>query len=333
MLSRVAENLYWLGRYLERVENIARMARVEHDVMLESGQEIWHSLVSTTASNQLFWDTIIESPELTHSEFLIHSMQNPASLRSTLVRARELARGLREHISREVWEEINALYLFLALRKEYIANDIHEFCTETQRRTQTILGLYDNTVLRDEGREWFRCGMYLERADMTSRIIDAKYHILLPGEDAVGGAFDRFQWMAVLRSASAREAYRRMGNNEVDGVQVAQLLIFSQEFPRSLAFCVQALQRHCQLATAQTPNRRRAAAERGIALLHLDLGATDMDQLIDEGLHEFLDGFQQRLIEIDRAITDNVFRAEPDAGPAQRQSQRTLEPSAKIDQG
>lgn len=333
MLSRVAENLYWLGRYLERVENIARMARVEHDVMLESGQEIWHSLVSTTASNQLFWDTLIETPELTHSEFLIYSMQNPASLRSTLVRARELARGLREHISREVWEEINALYLFLALRKEYIANDIHEFCTETQRRTQTILGLYDNTVLRDEGREWFRCGMYLERADMTSRIIDAKYHILLPGEDAVGGAFDRFQWMAVLRSASAREAYRRMGNNEVDGIQVAQLLIFSQEFPRSLAFCVQALQRHCQLATFQTPNRRRAAAQRGIALLHLDLGATDMDQLIDDGLHEFLDDFQQRLSEIDRAITDNVFRAEPDAGQAQRQSQRALEPNAKIDQG
>lgn len=332
MLSRVAENLYWLGRYLERVENIARMARVEHDVMLESGQEIWHSLVSTTASNQLFWDTLIESPELTHSEFLIYSMQNPASLRSTLVRARELARGLREHISREVWEEINALYLFLALRKEYIANDIHEFCTETQRRTQTILGLYDNTVLRDEGREWFRCGMYLERADMTSRIIDAKYHILLSGEDAVGGPFDRFQWMAVLRSASAREAYRRMGNSEVDGVRVAQLLIFSQEFPRSLAFCVQALQRHCQLASAQTPKRRRAAAERGIALLHLDIGATDMDQLIDDGLHEFLDSFQQRLIEIDCAITDDIFRAEPRAGQSQRQSQRAIQPKTEIDQ-
>ena len=321
MLSRVAENLYWLGRYLERAENIARMARVEHEVSLESGQEIWHSLVSTTASNQLFWDTLIESPELSHSEFLIYSMQNPASLRSTLLRARELARGLREHISREVWEEINGLYLFLGLRKQYTANDIHDFCTETQRRTQTILGLYDNTVLRDEGREWFRCGMYLERADMTSRIVDAKYHILLPRGDAVGGAFDRFQWVAVLRSASAREAYRRMGNSEVDGVNVAQLLIFSQEFPRSLAFCVQALQRHCQLATAQTPKRRRAAAERGIALLHLDVGAMDMEQLLDDGLHEFIDAFQQRLIEIDRAITDDIFRAEPSGGQTQHQAQ------------
>jgi uncharacterized alpha-E superfamily protein len=321
MLSRVAENLYWLGRYLERVENIARMARVEHEVSLESGQEIWHSLVSTTASNQLFWDTLVESPDLTHSEFLIYSMHNPASLRSTLVRARELARGLREHISREVWEEINALYLYLALRKQYTANDIHEFCGETQRRTQTILGLYDNTVLRDEGREWFRCGMYLERADMTSRIIDAKYHILLPRGASVGGPYDRFHWMAVLRSASAREAYRRMGNSEVDGIRVVQLLIFSQEFPRSLAFCVQALQRHYQQGAAQTPKRRRAAAERGIALLHLDVGAMDMEQLIDDGLHEFLDGFQQRLIEIDRAITDHIFRAEPNAGQTQRQAQ------------
>ena len=331
MLSRVAENLYWLGRYLERAENIARMARVEHEVSLESGQEIWHSLVSTTASNQLFWDTLVDSPDLTHSEFLIYSMNNPASLRSTLVRARELARGLREHISREVWEEVNALYLFLALRKEYAARDIHDFCTETQRRTQTILGLYDNTVLRDEGREWFRCGMYLERADMTSRIIDAKYHILLPGDDSVGGPFDRFQWMAVLRSASAREAYRRMGANEVDGVQVAQLLIFSQEFPRSLAFCVQALLRHYQQGAAETPKRRRASAERGIALLHLDLGAMDMEHLISSGLHEFLDQFQQRLNEIDRAITEDIFQAEPVVSLAQSQLPGQSQRSATVE--
>ena len=331
MLSRVAENLYWLGRYLERAENIARMARVEHEVLLESGQEIWHSLVSTTASNQLFWDTLIDSPELTHSEFLIYSMDNPASLRSTIVRARELARGLREHISREVWEEINALYLYLALRKQYIASDIHEFCSETQRRTQTILGLYDNTVLRDEGREWFRCGMYLERADMTSRIIDAKYHILLPGDASVGGPFDRFQWMAVLRSASAREAYRRMGHSEVDGIQVAQLLIFSQEFPRSLAFCILALQRHFQQATAETSKRRRASAERGITLLQLDIGVKDMEQLIDDGLHEFLDSFQKRLIDIDQAVNDDIFRAEPHAGQTQRQSQGQSLGAMKID--
>ena len=310
MLSRVAENLYWLGRYLERTENIARMAHVEHEVSLEGGQEVWHSLVSTTASNELYWEALLESPDLTHSEFLLSSTLNPGSLRSTLVRARELARGLREHISREVWEELNALYLFLS-RRRFGPNEIHELCTETQRRTQTILGLYDNTVLRDEGREWFRCGMYLERADMTSRIIDAKYHILLPRGDSIGGPFDRFQWVAVLRSASAREAYRRLGYSEVDGMLVAQLLIFSVEFPRSLAFSVQALARHYQQATAEAPKRRRAAAERGIALLNLDLGAADIEEVVDDGLHEFLDEFQARLIEVDRAITEDIFRAEP----------------------
>lgn len=317
MLSRVAENLYWLGRYLERTENIARMAHVEHEVSLEGGQEIWHSLVSTTASNELFWEALVESPELTHSEFLLFSGLNPGSLRSTFGHARELARGLREHISREVWMEINALYLFLGDRKQYLASDLHDLCTETLRRTQTILGLYDNTVLRDEGREWFRCGMYLERADMTSRIVDAKYHILLPRGDQVGGPFDRFQWVAVLRSASAQEAYRLLGHSEVDGVQVADLLLFSREFPRSLAFCVQALERHYQQATAQTPKRRRAAGERGIALLNLDLGALDMDQVLEEGLHEFIDRFQGRLIEVDRSITEDIFRAEPGrAAPA-----------------
>lgn len=318
MLSRVAENLYWLGRYLERTENIARMAHVEHEVSLEGGQEVWHSLVSTTASNELYWEALLESPELTHSEFMLLSMLNPGSLRSTFVHARELARGLREHISREVWEEINALYLFLAYRTEFGAGDIHDLCTETQRRTQTILGLYDNTVLRDEGREWFRCGMYLERADMTSRIVDSKYHILLPAADRVGGPFDRFQWVAVLRSASAREAYRRLGHSEVDGTLVAQLLIFSVEFPRSLAFSVQALARHYGQATAQTPKRRRAAAERGVALLNLDLGASDIEEILDEGLHEFLDTFQARLIEVDRAITEDIFHAEPIRAEPQR---------------
>ena len=311
MLSRVAENLYWLGRYLERTENIARMAHVEHEVSLEGGQEVWHGLVSTTASNELYWEALVESPGLTHSEFLLFSMLNPGSLRATFGRARELARGLREHISREVWEEINALYLFLGDRRQYIASDVHELCTETQRRTQTILGLYDNTVLRDEGREWFRCGMYLERADMTSRIVDAKYHILLPPADRVGGPFDRFQWVAVLRSASAREAYGQLGHSEVDGTLVAHLLLFSQEFPRSLVFCVQALGRHYGQATAETPKRRRARAERQVALLNLDLGASDIDEIIDDGLHEFLDGFQAQLIEVDRAITEDIFGGEP----------------------
>ena len=318
MLSRVAENLYWLGRYLERTENIARMAHVEQEVSLEEGQEVWHSLVSTTAANDLYWRALLESPELTHSEFLLFSPLNPGAMRATLVRARELARGLREHISREVWEEINALYLFLARRRRYVASDLHELCAETKRRTQTILGLYDNTVLRDEGREWFRCGMYLERADMTSRIIDAKYHILLPGGDSVGGAFDRFQWMAVLRSASAQEAYRRLGHSEVDGALVAQLLLFSRAFPRSLAFCVQALERHYREATAGTAKRRRAAAERSVALLNLDLGAAEIEEVIEDGLHEFIDGFQARLNEIDGIITEDIFRAEPMRAAAAR---------------
>ena len=318
MLSRVAENLYWLGRYLERTENIARMAHVEHEVSLEGGStdDIWDSFISTTASDEAFALARAESPGLTDSEFLLLSTMNPGSLRSTFARARELARGLREHISREVWEEINALYLFLAYRKQFMASDIHELCTEAQRRTETILGLYDNTVLRDEGREWFRCGMYLERADMTSRIVDAKYHILLPRGDSIGGPFDRFQWVAVLRSASARESYRRLGHSDVDGTHVADLLIFSQQFPRSLSFCLQALMRHYQQATAETPKRWRAAGERGIALLNLDLGASDIEHVVDEGLHEFLDTFQARLIDIDRAITDDIFREEPEHAKA-----------------
>ena len=314
MLSRVAENLYWLGRYVERTENIARMAIVEHDASLEGAGlagDIWDSLIRATASDEIFAAARAESSDLTDSEFLLLSMLNPGSLRATFSRARELARGLREYISREVWEEVNGLYLFLAYRKQFVAGDVHDLCTETQRRTATILGLFDNTVLRDEGREWFRCGMYFERADMTSRIVDAKYHILLPPADAVGGPYDRFQWIAVLRSASAREAYQRMDRGEVEGPQVADLLIFSRDFPRSLAFCLRALQRHYQQATEGTPKRRRARAARRLGILNLDLDAGDIEQVIEDGLHEFLDDFQARLIDVDLAITEDIFRAEP----------------------
>ena len=317
MLSRVAENLYWLGRYLERAENVARMARADHEAALEGvrmteGGSVWEGLLAATDSQAAYDAAVAGDPGLSAADFLLFADVNPGSLRATVEAARSAAMGLREHISREVWEEINALHLSLSSRRTSVEADLEDVCVAIRRRIQTVLGLYDNTALRDEGREWFRCGLFIERADMTSRILDAKYHILLADPTEVGGPLDRFQWMAILRSASAFEAFHKIGRREISGHAVADLLAFNRSFPRSLAFSVMALRRHYEQATAETPPARQVGALRKIMNIELDLGALAIGEVMRAGLHEFLDDFQARLIEVDQALAGDIFRVLPE---------------------
>lgn len=325
MLSRVAANLFWFGRYLERADNLARMADVDYQASLEGvgprDAAMWQGLMAASAARESFIDAAKEDPGLSEAEFLILRWDNPGSLRATMASARNLARTLREHISREVWEQTNGLYLELAARAGVRGDEIHDLCSTVKQGTQTILGLYDNTALRDEGREWFRCGLYLERADMTSRIIDAKYHVLLPSPADVGGVSDRFQWMAILRSAGAWEAFRKSPRRQVGGIDVVDLLMFNRAFPRSLVFSTMALLRHYRQGTNETPRTVRLVAEREIALLDMELQALDIDLVVEGGLHEFVDDFQAKLIGITDAITSNVFRATPDPRRSQEQRQ------------
>ncbi len=319
MLSRVAENLYWLGRYLERADNAARMAHVEYLAAVErggigvAGGSFWEPLVRASGAAKAFEIAEALDPDLSPAFFLILSQENPNSVRSSVVEARGLARAARELISREVWEELNELHLALQARLEVRDEDLYDLCRGVKRSVETIIGLYDHTVLYDEGAEWFRCGLYIERADMTSRILDTKYHVLLPTVAEVGGPLDRFQWMAVLRSASAWEAFRKVYQLDISGPRVAELLIFESAFPRSLAFCVRALGEHFRRATALTPPMERLPAERTLALLELDLAALDINRVLAAGLHEFLDDFQSRLTEVQRALTDHIFRAIPES--------------------
>jgi uncharacterized alpha-E superfamily protein len=319
MLSRVAENLYWLGRHLERAENVARLADVSHHVSVESGIEpeaderTWSAVIVTTGAAQRFETATAADPTITAGEFLILSLENPNSLRATVGDARRIARELREHISREVWEEINQLYLTVESVTSVSEAGMHEFYNTVKRSVATIFGLFDNTVLMDEGRNWFRCGLFMERADMSSRIIDAKYFILLPDPSEVGGTIDRVQWMSVLRSASAWQAFRLTYRGPITGPRVAAMLVLNERFPRSLLFCIRAMQRHYLAATARTPRTQAVHASRDLAVLELDLAAADEVSLIRDGLHEFLDGFQRRLALVDQQLSEHIFRALPSA--------------------
>lgn len=315
MLSRTAENLYWLGRYLERAENAARMVDVEYHATIESGMrqayDTWGALIAATGAGANY-EAAKHEGRGDPADFLVLSRDNPNSIRSLVDQARFLARTLREHISREVWLEINELHLDLGERTSARRSEIFDLCHRVKRSIDTVFGLYDNTVVFDEGRDWFRCGFYLERADMTSRILDSKYHILLPDPSEVGGTLDRYQWTAILRSASAWEAFRKLSSVAPSGPGVAELLIFSPVFPRSLAFCSAALLRHYGNAVRNTPRAMRALAERELTLVQLDLAAVTVDDVIENGLHEFLDEFQKRLIGADRALSDHIFRALPE---------------------
>ncbi|MBM3140788.1 MAG: alpha-E domain-containing protein [Chloroflexi bacterium] len=319
MLSRIAESLYWLGRYLERAENVARMVHVDYLASIESGAlagqatHTWDALIAATGAREAFMQALADGGERPAAEFLVLARDNPNSIRSTVGLARELARTLRPHISREVWEEINTLYLSLSQRRAISDVEIYDLCGSIKRSIETVFGLYDNTVIFDEGREWFRCGLFVERADMTTRILDTKYHLLLPAVSEVGGPLDRYQWMAILRSASAWEAFRKSGLGEISGARVVQMLLFNADFPRSVFFCVRALERHYLNATLQTPRAQRVHAQRVIALLALDIAASDARATIRDGLHEYLDDVQKRLIEVDHAMTDAIFRALPEA--------------------
>lgn len=319
MLSRVAENLYWFGRSLERAENAARAADVEYQTSLESGVvpaatfSAWDALIAAAGSRTAFEAARRQNPQLTAADFFVLSEANPNSIRSTVTNARHLARALREHVSREVWEETNALYLDLQRVDAVVESQLFDLAGGIKRRIQTIFGLFDNTVLFDEGREWFRSGLYLERAEMTSRLLDAKYHLVLPSENEVGGPLDRFQWMAILRSASAWEAYRKSGDVAITGPDVIELLALSSSFPRSLHFCVRALHRHAMNAMSDTPPWQRVEVERPVTLLELQLGAMSIDGIVESGVHEFLRSVQNQLRQVDNALRDHVFRILPEA--------------------
>jgi uncharacterized alpha-E superfamily protein len=293
------------------------MADVDYHASIESGGRgpaggLWESLISATGARAAYSAAREADRFLSPADFLILADANANSIRSTVRQARTLARAVREHVSREVWEEVNQLYFTMDAHTRVQEAEIYDLCRTVKHGVETAIGLYDNTALHDEGREWFRCGLFIERADMTSRILDSKYHILLPSPTEVGGTLDRVQWIAVLKSASAWEAFRKVSRVDADGPRVAEMLIFNPDFPRGLLFCVRALHEAYRNAVAKTPPAHAVHADRLLTLLDLDLSALSISQVFEQGLHEFLSDFQRRLVAVHSAVTEQVFRVAPE---------------------
>lgn len=311
MLSRVADSCFWLSRYIERAETNARILDVNMQLMLDiedqtalSMQQHWQPVLATLEDQELF--SIFHeavTPE-TVMDFVTFEKKNPNGIYSCVANARENARTVREQISSEMWEQLNRTFLYLRdgqARKDFAESPI-DFYRRLVDQLHGFQGTTDATMTHGEGWDFIQIGKYLERADSTSRVLDIKYHILLPSGEQVGGHVDITQWMAVLRSCSGLEAYLKSYVGHVSGWQVAEFLILHDEFPRSIRFCVDGLDSALHRVSGCEKNHFSTEAERLSGLLRSSLDYTTITSVFQGGLHQFLDKTQLHLIEIAEAI-------------------------------
>jgi uncharacterized alpha-E superfamily protein len=296
MLSRTADSLYWLARFVERAENIARTIDVA--LRLESlpsaySREAsgWTSAIATAAAASAFFADHKEANRETVIQFLVESPNNPSSIRHCIEYARTNARAVRNAITTEMWEVINAAYLQLRQMKlrKGDANDIARLISFIKETSLRFDGAAYRTMLRDDSYWFERLGLYIERADNTARLLDVKYHVLLPETEPVGGGLDYFQWTSVLRAVSAQSSFHYHYRDSVKPWLVADFLILRAEQPRSLVACYRELLRNLEFLADrygwQGPAQRLARSR--LARLENER----IEELFQHGLHEFLTGF------------------------------------------
>ncbi|WP_250124137.1 alpha-E domain-containing protein [Chroococcidiopsis sp. CCMEE 29] len=317
MLSRVADSIYWLNRYVERAENVARFVDVNLNLLLDGPigmKEQWQPLVLVTGDLPLFRERYGEATAENVIQFLTFDSKYPNSIISCLQAARENARCVREVISREMWEQLNAFYLMV---KEAAArqplSDWHEFFTEVKMASHLFAGVMDATMTHGEGWHFGQIARLLERADKTTRILDVKYFILLPSVKDVGTPLDELQWIALLKSTSAYEMYRKCSQHRITPKRVAEFLILNREFPRSIQFCLMQAERSLHLITGTPAGTWSNPAERALGRLRSELDYLTIDEIIQSGLHEFLDDLQRQMNETGNKIFETFFAIETSA--------------------
>lgn len=314
MLSRVADSIYWLNRYVERAENVARFVDVNLTLMLDCSigvAEQWKPLVLTTGDLPLFQERYGQATAENVIQFLSFDSKYPNSILSCLWAARENARSMREIISGEMWEQVNTFYLMVKEAAEgQTLSQLHDFFTEVKMASHLFAGVMDATMSHNEAWHFGHIGRLLERADKTARILDVKYFILLPSVKDVGTMLDEIQWMALLKSASAYEMYRKRGSHRITPREVANFLILDPEFPRSIQFCLLRTERSLHRITGTPIGTWKNPAERALGRLHSELEYITIEEVIKTGLHEFLDHLQQQMNDVGNEIFKTFFALE-----------------------
>jgi len=300
-----------MSRYIERAENVARFVDVVRHLVLDLPDEAgnqWESLVQAAGAQEPFSQRYGEATMGNVIRYLTFDRENPSSIASSLWSARENARSVREVISSEMWEQINRSYLMVkdADATARVEEDPAAFYSHFQKSCHLFLGITDTTMTHGEAWHFGRTGRLLERADMTSRMIDVKYFVLLPRIDYVGSPYDNLQWAALLKSISAFEMYRKR-YRQIIPQNVAEFLILDNQFPRSMHYCIIKAEESIHAITGTPAGTFTNLVEQRIGRLRGEMDYAHIQDVLDIGLHEYIDAFQDRLNDVGQAVFETFF--------------------------
>lgn len=319
MLSRVAENIYWMARYLERAEDSARLLSVTSNLLLDLPRPTrlgWSEIIAITGNDALF-DELYETRDMASVlQFMCGDRRYPGSIICSLAAARENLRTTRDVIPREIWEEVNQLFLDVGAQVEGGLSPRRRdaFLNRVIRSCQTVTGLIEGCLSHTQARTFLMLGRHLERADMTTRIIDVRSANLLPRSAEELTPFENLQWMSVLKSIGGYQMYRQQVRLRIRGPDVLRFLLQDPAFPRAVACCLQRLGR----ALLQLPHHGVALAEVQTCLHHLQQADIALLAAEPDHLHAFVDEIQLDFIELHEAIRQTWFNG----AAAQQQQQQ-----------
>jgi uncharacterized alpha-E superfamily protein len=310
MLSRVAESLFWMSRYFERAENTSRFLDVNFNLLLDLNSitsvnhpNYWKPLIMVMSDPEQFTSHYQDYNAHSVTDYLVFNRQNSNSIVSSISMARENARSIIESISSEMWEQLNNLYhVLLSVTPQQVHNDPYSFYKEIKSASLLFQGITDNTFSHHEGWDFVQIGKYLERADNAARLVDVKYHMLMPGQqrhaDLVRNSVDLIQWMAVLKSCSALEAFRKVYLSKIDPDNILRFLILDRSFPRSIAFSICAAQEALWKISGSSVHRYVNNVDRLIGKMEAGLTYTTVEDILIQGVHEFLEEIEHGLAKV-----------------------------------
>ncbi len=311
LLSRVAESIYWINRYLERAENISRFVEVSEAMSLDcppGSAEPWLPLIDVSADRENFDFRYPQKNQEDVINFLIRDTINPNSIISCINMARENARQIRDVITTEMWEQINVLYWNIQDGEIFWDQPLQEQLSEIRRGCQLFYGITDVTLSKDLAWQFSILGRLIERADKTSRILDVKYYLLLPSLNELGGVLDELQWIALLRSAGAYQMFRHSEQNAIRPNAVARFLLLDPIFPRSVRYCLDGISDILKMIELNPIPKEPTKLECMRGLLKAKWSYIRVEKIISDGLHEAIDSLQIDLNELHNLIQDQYFR-------------------------
>ncbi len=315
MLSRTADNLFWLARYMERAETAARLLEVGGRIALlpnagQGNRTEWDALLLASGTDEAFRRKYGEAVQRNIESHLFFDLDNHASVATCITQARENGRIVRTALTTQVWDALNSAFQELRQlertpRSELTLSRLTDW---TMRATALVRGAIDATLLRNDGYDFLNIGYHLERADNTARLLDVKYYVLLPRADFVGSGLDNYQWTTLLRALSVHRAFHWAYGGEVTAAKIADFLILNRQCPRALITCVDGLNLHLD-RLARDYGRSTAAQTAARALLE-ELSQTSTDLVFDEGLHEFLTRFIREVSALGLHISESYLNGD-----------------------